>query len=104
MAPDDLIGPAVLPLDALDPPASALAAGASLHSAPASLDPSSLAPFSSLGAEAGADDRGFATDVRPLREVEAEYVRWVVDRCGGNKSEAARLLGIGRNTLNRKLG
>jgi len=35
--------------------------------------------------------------------VEQEHIRRVLDYCGGNRSEAARLLGIGRNTLLRKL-
>jgi Nif-specific regulatory protein len=39
-----------------------------------------------------------------LAEVESAYIRHVLDRCGGNRSEAARQLGIGRNTLARKLG
>jgi Nif-specific regulatory protein len=46
---------------------------------------------------------GFHTDVAPLVDVERDYVRWVLAECGGNKSEAARRLGIGRNTLARKL-
>jgi len=39
----------------------------------------------------------------PLREVEREHIRQTLEACGGNRSEAARLLGIGRNTLLRKL-
>ena len=38
-----------------------------------------------------------------LAEWELRYIRCVLDRCGGNRSEAARMLGIGRNTLLRKL-
>ena len=38
-----------------------------------------------------------------LEEVEARYLAHTIDRCGGNRSEAARILGIGRNTLLRKL-
>ena len=38
-----------------------------------------------------------------LDEVEARYVADTIERCGGNRSEAARILGIGRNTLLRKL-
>ena len=38
-----------------------------------------------------------------LEEVEARYLTHTIDRCGGNRSEAARILGIGRNTLLRKL-
>jgi len=39
----------------------------------------------------------------PLREVEQDHIHRVLEHCGGNRSEAARLLGIGRNTLLRKL-
>lgn len=42
-------------------------------------------------------------DVPTLREVERAHVLAVLRRCGHNHSEAARLLGIGRNTLWRKL-
>ena len=42
-------------------------------------------------------------EVLPLREMERRYARRVVEACGGNRSQAARLLGIGRNTLARKL-
>ncbi|HDI61010.1 MAG TPA: sigma-54-dependent Fis family transcriptional regulator [Desulfobacteraceae bacterium] len=40
---------------------------------------------------------------RPLREVEAEYIRAVLASVAGNKSEAARILGITRRTLREKL-
>jgi DNA-binding NtrC family response regulator len=39
----------------------------------------------------------------PLAEVESSYIRRVLDTVGGNKSRAARLLGIDRRTLYRKL-
>jgi len=45
----------------------------------------------------------FVTDLRSLREVELDYIEHVLDAVGGNRSAAARLLGIGRNTLLRKL-
>ncbi len=45
----------------------------------------------------------FVSPLRPLAEVEAAYVAWALAQVGGNKSEAARLLEIGRNTLQRKL-
>jgi two-component system response regulator HydG len=38
-----------------------------------------------------------------LAEVEREHILRVLDACGGNQLEAARQLGIGRNTLWRKL-
>ena len=43
-------------------------------------------------------------DWRSLAEVEAGYIREVLDWTGGNKQRAARILGIGRKTLYRKLG
>ncbi len=45
----------------------------------------------------------FRTGLRSLAEVEGDYVRWALERCEGNRSETARVLGIGRNTLARKL-
>jgi Nif-specific regulatory protein len=45
----------------------------------------------------------FVSGIRPLREVERAYCRHVLALCGGNRSQAARRLGIGRNTLLRKL-
>jgi len=42
-------------------------------------------------------------EILPLAEMERRYVARVVAACDGNRSEAARRLGIGRNTLLRKL-
>jgi DNA-binding NtrC family response regulator len=42
--------------------------------------------------------------VLPLDHVEREYIVYALAQCGGNRSLAARRLGIGRNTLLRKLG
>ncbi len=41
-------------------------------------------------------------EVVPLHELEREHVRRVVDKCNGNMSKAAELLGITRQTLYRK--
>ena len=38
-----------------------------------------------------------------LAEIERAHIRAVLDACASNQSEAARRLGIGRNTLARKL-
>ncbi|NOY90615.1 MAG: sigma-54-dependent Fis family transcriptional regulator [Deltaproteobacteria bacterium] len=38
-----------------------------------------------------------------LAEIEREHILRVLDQCGGSQSEAARVLGIARNTLWRKL-
>ena len=40
---------------------------------------------------------------RTLEQVEAEYIRHVLDRLNGNKSQAAALLGIDRKTLREKI-
>jgi two-component system response regulator HydG len=40
---------------------------------------------------------------RPLAEVERYYMEKTLERTGGNREEAARLLGIGERTLYRKL-
>jgi two-component system response regulator HydG len=45
---------------------------------------------------------GYPADT-PLAEVERDHIHRALAHCGGNRSEAARLLGIGRNTLARKL-
>ena len=44
-----------------------------------------------------------AGDVRPLADVEREYIRGVVRSVGGNRAQAAAKLGIGAATLYRKL-
>ena len=38
-----------------------------------------------------------------LEEREAQYVRWVLNRTGGNRTRAAEILGIDRVSLWRKL-
>ena len=45
----------------------------------------------------------FRTPVKTLREVERAYLDHVLATCNNNRSQAARVLGIGRNTLLRKL-
>lgn len=44
-----------------------------------------------------------ATPLLSLAEAERAHVLGVLDACGGSQAEAARVLGIGRNTLWRKL-
>ena len=41
-------------------------------------------------------------DVLPLDKLEKEHVKKVVDKCRGNMSRAAELLGITRQTLYKK--
>jgi DNA-binding NtrC family response regulator len=59
----------------------------------------------------GLDEEDRRGDERPpgaMVETLATVVRWhceaVLGRCGGNRSEAARRLGISRATLRRRLG
>jgi transcriptional regulator with PAS, ATPase and Fis domain len=39
----------------------------------------------------------------PLREMERKYIEWVLSRVGRNKTQAAKLLGIDRSSLWRRL-
>ncbi|HEY6910475.1 MAG TPA: sigma 54-interacting transcriptional regulator [Myxococcales bacterium] len=63
------------------------------------------------GAEVRAEDlpdevrrpRAPRSSMRPLADVEREHVLAVLDSCGGNQAEAARVLGLARNTLWRRL-
>ncbi len=48
-------------------------------------------------------DRFVWPDGKTLAEVEREYILHVLRRCGGNKVRAARILGINRKTIHRKL-
>jgi DNA-binding NtrC family response regulator len=41
--------------------------------------------------------------ILPLEEVVRQYLREVLQKTGGNKSQAARLLGITRKTLRERL-
>ncbi len=41
--------------------------------------------------------------LRPLADVEREHILRVLESCGGHQEDAARILGIGRTTLWRKL-
>ena len=64
-------------------------------SLPVSVDDGSRPPLHLPAAEG---------EVLSLREMERRYVIRVLELCDDNRSKAARLLGIGRNTLLRKLG
>ncbi len=46
---------------------------------------------------------GDAKLTRPLEEIELEYIQNVLASVGGNKTEAAKILGINRKTLTKKL-
>ncbi len=42
-------------------------------------------------------------EIVPLKTLERDYIRYVLKKTGNNKSKAARLLGISRNTLKERL-
>ncbi len=65
------------------------------------LQPDETALMVSRAANAGQTDTPF--EPRSLAEVETEHIRAVLRHCNGNRSKAAKVLGIGRNTLWRKL-
>ncbi|MCA9571867.1 MAG: sigma-54-dependent Fis family transcriptional regulator, partial [Myxococcales bacterium] len=70
-----------------------------------------LAPSASIGPESlplgprASEPVGerFSVALSRLEDVERAYVRWALDQHDGNKSATATALGIGRNTLQRKL-
>lgn len=64
---------------------------------PVELLPSAAVP----PADATAGDEASTLDL-PLAEVEKRHILRVLDAAGGNKSEAARRLGVSRKTLERK--
>ena len=48
-------------------------------------------------------ERGILFD-EAIKEFEKKFIKHVLDRYNGNQSRAAKLLGIHRNTLSRKIG
>lgn len=48
-------------------------------------------------------EHGFEVDIVPLAEMERQAIIQALLQVGGDKSEAARRLGIGKSTLYRKL-
>jgi Nif-specific regulatory protein len=75
LSPTELIRPDALPLPGLLEPPTGVA-----------LDPSV-----------------FASAIGPLKDVERAFLQFVLRYCGNNRSRAAKMLGISRNTLARKL-
>lgn len=51
----------------------------------------------------GRGSKGMNVDTFHLETVERSLIARALDKCGGNRTEAARLLGISRRTLHRKL-
>ncbi len=63
------------------------------------ISPDDLPDHVANGSEPALSDTG---EWKSLDDMEREYVRLVLKACDGNKSKAARLLGIDRGTLSRK--
>ena len=53
---------------------------------------------------ASQEQTNFSFDqIKPLAEIEMEYIKYVLNKCDGNKQKSAALLGINRKTIHRKL-
>lgn len=55
------------------------------------------------GSARSSTDAAPSTDLRSLAEVEREHILQVLDACRGSQAQAARILGVARNTLWRKV-
>jgi two-component system, NtrC family, response regulator AtoC len=62
-----------------------------------------LPPSIGLSLERAADRNSPRLEVQRLEDMELSYILRVLDAVGGNKASAARLLGVDRTTLYRKL-
>jgi two-component system response regulator HydG len=68
-----------------------------------SIDPHNLPPQFSQVSEGRPADDGTTPTARTLAAVERAYILKVMQQVKGNKSEAAKILGITRQTLRKKL-
>ncbi|MDA1055980.1 MAG: sigma 54-interacting transcriptional regulator [Planctomycetota bacterium] len=59
---------------------------------------------SDLGLPTVVASNATAPQMMTLKEAEERHIKFVLDRCGGNKTQACKVLGIGRATLYSKLG
>jgi DNA-binding NtrC family response regulator len=62
-----------------------------------------LPPSIGLSLTGASDGSGMPLQVQSLEDMELSYIQRVLDAVGGNKASAARLLGVDRTTLYRKL-
>jgi DNA-binding NtrC family response regulator len=62
-----------------------------------------LPPGIGLSLASSTDEHGAPVHVQSLEEMELAYIMRVLEAVGGNKASAARLLGVDRTTLYRKL-
>ena len=62
-----------------------------------------LPPGIGLSLKGASDESGTRLEVQSLEDMELSYILRVLEAVGGNKASAARLLGVDRTTLYRKL-
>ncbi len=62
-----------------------------------------LSPAAKSDLSSGASASTSGTDAMTIAEVEQKHIEQVLRQTGGNKSQAAKILGIERSTLDRKL-
>jgi Nif-specific regulatory protein len=56
-----------------------------------------------MGLPSGESEGGPHSELTSLREAERRHIQYVLSRVAGNKTEACRILGIGRGTLYKKI-
>jgi DNA-binding NtrC family response regulator len=61
-------------------------------------------PGEMLAASTTVQEQFTFNQVKPLADLEMEYISYVLDKCDGNKQKAAEFLGVNRKTIHRKLG
>jgi len=66
-------------------------------------DEAALAVERALANEAPSAEPETPEELQPLDQIEMDYIQTVLRKCKHNQARAARVLGIGRNTLWRKL-
>ncbi|MFH2010272.1 MAG: sigma-54 dependent transcriptional regulator [bacterium] len=93
LATTETVTPADLAIHSPDGPTEPLRADSD-PSEPEIRDPLPLSVFESLHAAAG--------QMPSLKDLETAYIEWAIQACDGNKTRAARLLGIDVSTLHRR--
>ena len=85
--------------------ACALSSGPLLHlgDLPTQLQQQGLAAHRAAGAEGAKEDGGESRQVKPLADLERDAILGAIRALHGDKLQAAKLLGIGKTTLYRKL-
>ncbi|MCL6628929.1 MAG: sigma 54-interacting transcriptional regulator, partial [Armatimonadetes bacterium] len=56
-----------------------------------------------LGSDSVPQVSSSTSRLRPLRDVERDHIRYVLNECGNNQTKAASILGIDRKTLRNKI-